>query len=79
MKNSEPPGLIEIVAMGRGSRDEWTGMLYEVRSPHGYNFGSALHLYIECGKAAALEMRRMLERGELEPCEADCGCCWSGD
>jgi len=74
MKATEPTSLITIVAVGREAQDEWIGMVYEVRAPHGWNFGSATHAYRECGKAAALEMRRMLERGELERCEADCDC-----
>ena len=61
---------IEIVPVGRGSQDEWSGMLYEVRAPRGYNFDGQ-HVYIECGKRAANEMAAMLE---LTKCEVDCEC-----
>ena len=67
---------ITIVPMGRGTRDEWSGMFYEVRAPYGYNFGAATHAYLECGKRAAIEIASRLE---LTKCEADCDCCWSDE
>ena len=68
MRMAEPS--IGIEAVGHGSRDEWSGMLYEVRSPRGYNFDGQ-HVYIECGKRAANEMAARLT---LTKCEHDCDC-----